>query len=70
MKNNKGPMKQIACLWLIVATMLAIGALCPQQTLAQVPARFYWDSLSEANAVPLIVNSRAATRTRSTLPTP
>ena len=57
MKNNKGPMKQIACLWLIVATMLAIGALCPQQTLAQVPARFYWDSLSEANAVPLIVNS-------------
>jgi len=57
MKNNKGPMKQIACLWLIVATMLAIGALCPQQTLAQVPARFYWDTLSEANAVPLIVNS-------------
>jgi hypothetical protein len=57
MKNDKDPMKQGAWLWLIVATMLAIGALCPQQTLAQVPARFYWDTLSGANAVPLIVNS-------------
>jgi hypothetical protein len=37
--------------------MLAMGALCPPQTLAQVPARFYWDTLSGANAVPVIVNS-------------
>jgi hypothetical protein len=50
-------MKQVAWMWLVVATMLAMGALCPPQTLAQVPARFYWDTLSGANAVPVIVNS-------------
>jgi hypothetical protein len=37
--------------------MLAMGMLCPPQVLAQVPARFYWKSLSDANAVPVIVNS-------------
>jgi len=57
MKNDKDPMKQGAWLWLIVATMLAMGALCPQEASAQVPARFYWDTLSDANAVPLIVKS-------------
>jgi hypothetical protein len=50
-------MKQVAWLWLVVATMLAMGAFCPPQTLAQVPARFYWKGLSDANAVPVIVNS-------------
>jgi hypothetical protein len=50
-------MKPVAWMWLVVATMLAMGALCPPQTLAQVPARFYWDTLSDANAVPVIVNS-------------
>ena len=50
-------MKPVAWLWLVVATMLAMGALCPPQALAQVPARFYWKTLSDANAVPLIVNS-------------
>ena len=54
-------MKQGAWLWLIVATMLAMGALCPVRTLAQVPARFYWDTLSDANAVPVIVNSMSGT---------
>jgi hypothetical protein len=57
MKNKVSPMNLVVWLRLIVATMLAIGALCPQQTLAQVPARFYWDTLSDANAVPVIVNS-------------
>ncbi len=57
MKNDRGPIKPVAWMWLVVAMMLAIGALCPPQTLAQVPARFYWKSLSDANAVPLIVNS-------------
>jgi hypothetical protein len=57
MKNNKGRMKQIAWLLLIVSTMLAMGTLCPPQALAQVPARFYWKTLSDANAVPLIVES-------------
>jgi hypothetical protein len=57
MKNDKGPMKPVAWLWLVAATMLAMGAFCPPQTLAQVPARFYWKTLSDANAVPLIFQS-------------
>ena len=57
MKNDRGPMKLNAWLRLFVATMLALGALCPPQALAQVPARFYWKTLSDGNAVPLIVNS-------------
>jgi len=39
------------------ATMLAVAALAPTQVLAQVPARFYWKSLSGGNAVPVIFNS-------------
>ena len=57
MKYDKGSMKPVAWLWFAVTAMLAIGALCPQQTLAQVPARFYWKTLSDANAVPLIFQS-------------
>jgi len=57
LKNNRGLMKPIAWLRILVAMMLALGALCPPQALAQVPARFYWKSLSGGNAVPLIVNS-------------
>jgi outer membrane putative beta-barrel porin/alpha-amylase len=57
MKNHVGPMKLIAWFRLVVATILAVGVLCPPQALAQVPARFYWKSLSDANAVPLIYNS-------------
>jgi hypothetical protein len=57
MKIDGGSMKPVAWLRLIVATLLAMGALCPLQTLAQVPPRFYWKSLSGANAVPLIVTS-------------
>jgi hypothetical protein len=41
----------------LVATVLALGALCPPLAQAQVPARFYWKSLSGGSAVPLIVNS-------------
>jgi len=50
-------MKPITCLRLVVAAMLAMGALCPLQTLAQSPPRFYWKTLSGGNAVPLIVES-------------
>ena len=57
MQNESGPMKPLAWLQIFVATMLALGALCPPQALAQVPARFYWKGLSDAEAVPLIVNS-------------
>jgi len=37
--------------------VLAASALCPPQAWAQVPARFYWKTLSGANAVPVIYNS-------------
>ena len=57
MRKVKSYRKPVACLWVFVAAMLAVGVLCPQQTLAQVPARFYWDTLSDSNAVPLIVES-------------
>ena len=50
-------MKPVPWLRLAFATMLAVGMLCPPQALAQVPARFYWKTLSNANAVPLIVES-------------
>ena len=57
MNIERGPMYSAASLRWIVLTMLAVGALCPSQALSQVPARFYWKTLSGANAVPLIVNS-------------
>jgi hypothetical protein len=42
----------------LIAVILCIaGALAPTQAEAQTPARFYWKTLSGANAVPLIVNS-------------
>jgi len=50
-------MKPGAWWWLVVAAMIGLDALCPPQALAQVPARFYWDTLSNANAVPLIAES-------------
>lgn len=50
-------MKPVTCLRLVVATMLLMGALFPPKTLAQVPARFYWKSLSDSNGVPVIVQS-------------
>ncbi len=40
-----------------VATMFAVFLLGASQASAQVPARFYWKTLSDGNAVPLIVNS-------------
>jgi hypothetical protein len=42
---------------LALAAVLVLGALGATQASAQVPARFYWKTLSGANAVPLIVNS-------------
>ena len=56
-RDDSGPKKTFAWMRLFCAAMLALSALCPPQTLAQVPARFYWKSLSDANAVPLIINS-------------
>ena len=34
-----------------------MGVLCPRQIMAQVPPRFYWKTLSDANAVPLMFES-------------
>ena len=42
---------------LVATALLVLGALGPSQALAQVPARFYWKTLSGGRAVPLIVNS-------------
>ena len=37
--------------------ILALAIICPIFALAQVPPRFYWKSLSDANAVPVIFQS-------------
>jgi len=50
-------MKPVAMIRLVVAVALVLAALGPMGTLAQVPARFYWHSLSDSNALPLIVSS-------------
>ncbi|MGE0086362.1 MAG: transporter [Desulfococcaceae bacterium] len=50
-------MKPFACLGLIFIMILAPGIFWPPQASAQTPARFYWKTLSNANAVPLIFES-------------
>ena len=57
MKNKEHWQKSVVWSGLVVATMFIIGLFCPLQSMAQVPARFYWKTLSGANAVPLIVES-------------
>jgi hypothetical protein len=57
MYTKKGPRKQALWSPLAVITVLAMSALGPSQPLAQMPARFYWDTLSGGNAVPLIFES-------------
>ena len=57
MYTSKGPMKQFANPRSAAMTMLAIGVLCTPHALAQTPARFYLDTLSGSNAVPLIFES-------------
>jgi hypothetical protein len=53
----RGLMNPVAGLRWPVITLVAVGALCPLQAQSQVPARFYWKSLSGASAVPLILES-------------
>jgi Putative MetA-pathway of phenol degradation len=50
-------MKKAVWLNVVVATLIAVGALCSPQAQAQVPARFYWKTLSDSNAVPVIFQS-------------
>ena len=57
MKDKTSSRRTGGRLALALAAVLAIGALCPTSASAQVPPRFYWKTLSGANAVPVIVNS-------------
>jgi hypothetical protein len=57
MHNDGVPMKKLNRAGWAAAALLALAALFPPQVMAQVPARFYWKSLSGANAVPVIFNS-------------
>ncbi|MFM1987272.1 MAG: hypothetical protein RJA99_229 [Pseudomonadota bacterium] len=41
----------------VAAAAIAVGALLPCAAMAQVPARFYWKTLSGGDAVPLVINS-------------
>jgi hypothetical protein len=50
-------MNPVAGLRSVAMTLLVVGVLCPLQAMSQVPPRFYWKTLSGANAVPLIVTS-------------
>lgn len=50
----KNPLARVR--WSLPA-LFALGVLCPLQAMSQVPPRFYWKTLSGANAVPLIFES-------------
>ncbi len=56
MKNNETS-KRFPCLRVATGTLFAIGLLCASQAQGQVPGRFYWKTLSDSSAVPLIVES-------------
>jgi len=57
MKNDAMQKWLSAGLRLAAAAFLAVGVFGAQQASAQVPGRFYWKTLSDASAVPLIVES-------------
>jgi len=57
MKSERTEMKRSSAWRLLAAAVVAAGALIPPQALAQVPGRFYWKGLTDANGVPLIFNS-------------
>jgi hypothetical protein len=57
MKNERSQKKPVTWLHWTLTAMLALGVYCPPQTMAQVPARFYWKTLLGANAVPLLAQS-------------
>jgi hypothetical protein len=57
MSHENSVRVSVARLTIALVLVLAAGALCPPQASAQMPARFYWKTLSGANAVPLIFNS-------------
>jgi hypothetical protein len=54
--DPSGPSRATGKRW-IAAGMLAFASLAAVPAQAQMPARFYWKSLSGGNAVPLLVES-------------
>jgi hypothetical protein len=57
MSHENSSRKRPGVVRLALASALALVALAALPASAQVPARFYWKTLSGANAVPLIFNS-------------
>ena len=57
MSHENSSRKRSGVVRLALASALALGALAALPASAQMPARFYWKSLSGGNAVPLIFNS-------------
>lgn len=55
--KNSNTQKRFAGSRGVAAALLVIGALCASQAQAQVPGRFYWKTLTDSSAVPLIVES-------------
>jgi len=56
MNGRIHPKRRGAGLWIVLASLFVLGMLAPPKATAQMPARFYWKTLSGANAVPLILN--------------
>ena len=57
MRSYKMPKKPVAWLQFATAALFVMNMFCPPQALAEIPARFYWKTLSGGSAVPLIVES-------------
>ena len=57
MRNDANLTKSTTRMPRVLATIVAAALLLGAQAWAQVPARFYWKTLSDGNAVPLIFNS-------------
>jgi hypothetical protein len=55
MTDDSSPRGRVVGPWLALTSVLVMSALCPRGASAQ--PRFYWKTLSGANAVPLIYNS-------------
>ena len=57
MKYEQGATEPAFLLRLVVAAVVTVGLFGPLRAPAQMPARFYWKSLSGASAVPVIYES-------------
>ena len=57
MNNQTNPMQPATRAQYLAAALLVLGALGATQAQAQMPARFYWETLAGGEAVPLIVES-------------